>query len=227
MKTKIATALSLVGVLGAGSAAALVNTQILDSGPSGADTTSILAPSSVALTVPTVPTTTQATTTAAPTTSQPTTVATTVVTVPMTAPTPSGFLTSYNLAPAGVVTVDVINGVVTIVSNTPSPGWTVVSAENNAAENLVEVKFSDGTTLVEFKVAFVSGALVPTVESSSLTPSNPAAPSNTAGSGNTSTTIDDDYDDDDHDDDDHDDDDHDDDDHDDGDHDDGDDDRDD
>ena len=53
MKTRIATVLSVIGVLGAGSAAALVNTQILDSGPtdSGASAAVLPPASSVVLTV--------------------------------------------------------------------------------------------------------------------------------------------------------------------------------
>ena len=54
MKTKIATALSIAGVLTAGSAAALVNTQILDSGPSTSGASAAVLPpaSSVELDVP-------------------------------------------------------------------------------------------------------------------------------------------------------------------------------
>lgn len=207
MKTKIATALSLVGVLGAGSAAALVNTQILDSGPSGADTTSILSPSSTDVTVPTTPASTQPTTTLATTTQPSTTAATTtvVVTVPPTAPS-TGYLTTYNLAPAGSVTVDVRNGSTIIVAHVPNTGWNVVAAEDVVAELRSTVTFSDGVTNVNFEVRLVDGVLVPTVTSTAVTPDT--VPGNTTpGSGNTSTTIDDDdHDDDDHDDDDDDDD---------------------
>ncbi len=45
MKTKMATALSLIGVLGAGSAAALVNTEILDSGSAAATSSALVTPS--------------------------------------------------------------------------------------------------------------------------------------------------------------------------------------
>ena len=207
MKTKIATALSLVGVLGAGSAAALVNTQILDSGPSGADTTSILSPSSTDVTVPTTPAPTQPTTTPATTTQPSTTAATTTVVVTVPATTPStGYLTSYNLAPAGVVTVDVLNGSTIIIAHTPSAGWDVVAAEDIVAELRSTVTFSDGITNVNFEVRLVDGVLVPTVTSTAVAPSTTTGNTVAGGGSNTSTTIDDD-DDDDHDDDDHDDDD--------------------
>ena len=54
MKTKIATVLSIVGVLGAGSAAALVNTQILDGSASESSASAAVLPpaATVDLTVP-------------------------------------------------------------------------------------------------------------------------------------------------------------------------------
>ena len=121
MKTKLATALSIVGVLGAGSAAALVNTQILDGSGSESTASAAVLPeaATVDLTVPsttiddsgsgdddsTDDSSTSTTTTAAP---DPTTT-TTVVTTTTAAPAPTaGFLTAFNVGDSGVVTVDVV-----------------------------------------------------------------------------------------------------------------------
>lgn len=224
MKTKIATALSLVGVLSAGSAAALVNTQILDGGAGSADASDVLTSSTIEPSPSTsdepAPSTSDAasTTTTVVSTTEPDT--TVVVTTPSTTSAPSQFLTTFNVGEAGTVTVDVVDGKVVLVDAVPAAGWELRKAEEDDDE--VEVKFTNATTLVEFKVRFRDGQLVPSVESKAL---GAGSTSTTVAGGNTSTTIDDDDDDEtentiddddedeDHDDDsDHDDDDHDDDD---------------
>jgi hypothetical protein len=188
MKTKIATALSLVGVLGAGSAAALVNTQILDSGPAGADTSAILTPSAA----PQQASTTAASTSSSTTAATSTTVATIapVVVTPAPAPAGSPLLTSYNLGASGLVTVDVVAGVATLVAATPNPGWTLAASEADATQNKVEVTFTDGTTLVELEVRFDGAQLVPQVSSSLV-----GATANTTANTTTRNTVDDDDDD--------------------------------
>ena len=198
MKTKIATALSLVGVLGAGSAAALVNTQILDSGPAGADTSAILTPAT-----PIQSSTTAATTSTTSTTAASTTAATTTTTIapvvitPAPAPAASAFLTSYNLGASGLVTVDVVNGVTTVISATPNPGWTLVASEADATANKVEVKFTDGTQLVQLEVTFDGTQLVPEVSSALVDASGNTIPNTVANTvaNTTRTTVDDDDDD--------------------------------
>jgi hypothetical protein len=214
MKTKIATALSLVGVLGAGSAAALVNTQILDSGPAGADTSAILTPSTPLQSSTTAASTSSTSTTAATSTTVATTIAPVVIT-PAPAPAVSPFLTSYDLGAPGLVTVDVVAGATTVVAATPNPGWTLAATETDPSQNEVEVTFTDGTTLVELEVRFDGVSLLPEVSSSLVgasadTTTNITATRNTIDDDDdddTRNTIDDD-DDDDHggDDDDHDDD---------------------
>ena len=198
MKTKIATALSLVGVLSAGSAAALVNTTILDSGPtksgqsaavpeqvastSSADASTTSSSSTIASTLP------ASTTTSTTTSTTPSTVPSTlVVTVPAAAPT--GLLTTFNVGDAGAVTVDVINGLLMIVSSTPNPGWQVAKSEQKIEENKVEVYFKSATVQIEFEATFVNGQIVPDVSSSAA---NGTVSGGTVAGGTERSTIDDD-----------------------------------
>ena len=295
MKTTLVTTLSLVGVLGAGTAAALVNTSIFDSTPQndaaafvpGADlvqltlpepsatvidpaqnaagnatvvaaatanpsqiadtsndmpaqsastateTTSRIAGSAtVNVTATTLPTDDTPNTTLpiddtpdttlpiddTPDTTLPiddtpdtTTPDTTTPDTPETttpAPQNPSLLTTYDLGGAGSVTVDVVNGRMTLIDATAAAGWIVTDAEVDAVANQVEVALSDGSMIVDFEVGYVAGALVPEIRTEAVS----------------SGYHDDDHDEDDHDDDDHDedddDDDDDDDDHDDDDHDD-------
>lgn len=198
MKTKIATALSLVGVLSAGSAAALVNTTILDSGPtksgqsaavpeqvastSRADASTTSSSSTIASTLP------ASTTTSTTTSTTPSTVPSTlVVTVPAAAPT--GLLTTFNVGDAGAVTVDVINGLLMIVSSTPNPGWQVAKSEQKIEENKVEVYLKSATVQIEFEATFVNGQIVPDVSSSAA---NGTVSGGTVAGGTERSTIDDD-----------------------------------
>ncbi len=193
MKTKIATALSLVGVLSAGSAAALVNTTILDNGPAKSGQ-SAAVPEQVASTsasssstiANTLPSSTSASTAAS------TTRSTLVVTVPAASTVTTGFLTTFNVGDAGAVTVDVINGVLTIVSSTPNAGWQIVESEQKIEDNKVEVNFQAATVQVEFEASFVNGQIVPEVSSSA---SNGTVAGGTVPSNTTGNTIDDDDDD--------------------------------
>jgi hypothetical protein len=225
MKAKIATAVSLIAVLGAGSAAALVNTQILDSGPteSGASKAVLPPASTVVLTVPSVtdpidvetvsvraPSDADSTSTGSTSTSS-TSTSTSTPTTTTAATTPSGFLTSFNVGDAGVVTVDVVDGQLVLVSAEPKPGWTVTKAEDDSnddsdeQENELEVEFESADVRVEFEAEFVDGRIVPTVESDSTRrtgASIAATGSATAPAPSpVSTTIGDDDHDDDHDDD--------------------------
>jgi hypothetical protein len=216
MKTKIATALSIVGVLGAGSAAALVNTQILDSGPSESSASAAVLPptSTIELEIPEVET---STTTVAPTTA-PTTVAPAISLPSSTStteapPAPSGYLTAFNVGDAGVVTVDVLDGRLVLVAAEPKSGWDVTKAEDDSNDdddeddNQVEVEFTSPTVRVEFEAEFVDGQIVPHVESKSIGGSSsgssgssdtPAAAPTTMAPSTPSTSVDD-HEDDDHD----------------------------
>jgi len=159
----LATSLSLVGVLGAGSAAALVNTQILDSGPteSGASSAVLPTPSSIDLEIPAIETSS-------------TVPGSTDDVSPAAMPQATGYLTAYNVGDAGVVTVDVIDGRLVLVSAEPKTGWVVTKSEDDSnddsdgVENHVEVEFTSETVKVEFEADFIDGAIVPRVESKSI-----------------------------------------------------------
>ena len=198
MKTKIATVLSIVGVLGAGSAAALVNTQILDGSASESSASAAVLPPAATVDL-TVPSTTideigdddeSTTTVAAP---APTT-ATTAPPSPTTAPTDE-FLTAFNVGDSGVVTVDVVNGKLILVNAEASPGWTVVSTEEDDAE--VEVEFASSSVRVTFEASFDGNVITPEVSSAAIPGPAPAAP---APANTTPYQDDDDHDDDEYDD---------------------------
>ena len=178
MKTRIATALSVVGVLGAGSAAALVNTQILDSAPaeSSASAAALAPASSVDITIPgpTSDETTRSTesdttgddtTTVSPPTTESVASATTQ---PIPPAAPSGFLTTYNVGDAGVVTLDVVDGKLVLVNAAPKSGWSVSSKDDDSSDDKVEVEFLSSTVRVEFSATFVDGQIVPKVTSKSV-----------------------------------------------------------
>ncbi|MFW2335144.1 hypothetical protein [Ilumatobacter sp.] len=189
MKTKLAVALSMVGVLGAGSAAAVVNTQILDGGPAASGTSAAILPppSTVDVTVPSVDVTMPATTLPGPTTGTeppPSAIPIAVESPTPTTPAASGFLTAFNVGDAGIVTVDVLDGRIVLVSSEPLPGWRVTDVEPSDGGD-VEVSFSSGTVRVEFTAELVDGQIVPRVESERIggstaaaapTPTTPAVP---------------------------------------------------
>lgn len=186
MKTKLAVALSMVGVLGAGSAAAVVNTQILDGGPAASGTSAAILPppSTVDVTVPSVDVTMPATTLPGPTTGTEPPPPAIPIAVESPTPASSGFLTAFNVGDAGIVTVDVLDGRIVLVSSEPLPGWRVTDVEPSGGDD-VEVSFSSGTVRVEFTAELVDGQIVPRVESERIggstaaaapTPTTPAVP---------------------------------------------------
>ena len=180
-------ALSLVGVLSAGSAAALVNTQILDSGPneSGASKAVLPPAPTVELSVPDANRSGSLPTLSGPDGPPSTTTTTTMpigVNPQLGAPAAtstttrsgSGLLTSFDVGDAGVVTVDVVGGNLVLVAAEPEPGWNVTKAEDDSnddsdeQENEVEVVFASASVRVEFEAVFIDGRIVPRVESSSI-----------------------------------------------------------
>ncbi len=158
MKTRIATAISVIGVLSAGTAAAMVNTQIFESQPTVSDESSAMLappPTKVDLSFDAESTST--------------TVADLLGT---------GSLTEYVVGDAGIVTVDVIEGELRIVSAVASEGWTITEQEEKLDEDRVEVSFTSGSLRVEFDADYVDGEIVPDIDSEQLTIG--AAPSNGA-----------------------------------------------
>lgn len=168
MKARLTSVISLAGVLVAGSAAALVNTQVLQSSsPSRSNqvvdlsTTTTFAGSPVAATVVTD--------------------STLVITG---APTEGATQADYRIGDAGVVTLDTAGEVLSIVSVTPSSGWVVVDAEQEDRFH-VEVGFRSGNLLVEFHASYLFGVVVTSVESEVVGGAPAGSPS-----GGTATTVD-------------------------------------
>jgi hypothetical protein len=156
MKTQIAMAISIAGVLVAGSAAALVNTQVLGG---NAAATPVLA-ESVQQTVPTDPTTV----TVAPVVTTPATLpVATTPTVPAQPATVAATQAAYTVSDAGTVTLDTAGDALTIVNVAVAPGWTVTKSENEDPKN-VEVKFQNGSVEVEFHANMQFGVVTPSVE---------------------------------------------------------------
>ena len=174
MKARIATVLSLSGVLVAGSAAELVNNQVLQSAQpgsaSGSNVTLVLGTPVPARTEP-APTSSSA----APSSS-----------VPLSQPV------MYQVGDAGVVTLDTAGDVLAVVAATPSAGWTVLVAESIDAYN-VSVQLLAGATLVEFRANLSMGVVVTSVESREVDLTSTSLPvavptGGTPAGGSTATT---------------------------------------
>ena len=116
--------LSVAGVLVAGSAAALVNTQVLDSSATPT-ALSIDAEQQTRRTQQTAPTVTATSVVPAPAATQPDAVVTTLPTT-----TPSATQVNYAIGSAGTVALDTAGDVLTIVTVTPAEGWTVTKSES-------------------------------------------------------------------------------------------------
>jgi hypothetical protein len=149
MKTKVAMLISTAGVLVAGSAAALVNTQVLDgSTPSSALVIDATPASDTVTTVSSVP----------------------VVTTPsggtftvVTSTVGSATQASFAIGNAGTVVLDTAGDVLTIVGVTPASGWTVTKSEREDSTN-VEIKLQSGSAEIEFHANLLFGVVNTSVE---------------------------------------------------------------
>lgn len=178
MKTKITAALSLAGVLVAGSAAALVNTQVLQSNNDEAMTVPALAaPAGLLVTTTTtagvetsLPIDATSTTVVggAPSTSVDSTVP--VSTAPAsTAPTAGATPTQavYRIGDAGTVTLDTAGDRLTVVAATPGAGWLVGKVEQDSPLD-IEIYFRSATVELEFKANLLFGVVSTSVESRNI-----------------------------------------------------------
>ena len=176
MKTKIAAAMSLAGVLVAGSAAALVNTQVLQSSSEGSTTVPALPATSTpaeafVATTTTTPSSAAVTTVvgALPSTSAPTAVpstsATPVSTLPAAGPTSTQAI--YRIGDAGTVTLDTAGDRLTVVATAPSAGWQVGKVEQRSPLD-IEIHFRSATVELEFKANLLFGVVSTSVESHTL-----------------------------------------------------------
>lgn len=155
MKTSIATALSVVGVLAAGTAAYAVNTSVL--GAAAADTPSIVsvAPTSTDLATPIAKVTNAAVVAQQSETSETT--------------------TTYKVGDAGTVVLSNANGAIKVVSILPAAGFTSKPAYIDE-DGHVEIEFISARQKVEFEAHLENGVIVTDVESEFI---EIASPSNT------------------------------------------------
>lgn len=164
-KARITTVLSLTGVLVAGSAAALVNTQVLQGTSTHKSTASEISVAD------------QSSSSAATSVTNKFAQVAPVVLAPVVSSQ-----SAFQIGTAGSVVLDTAGGVLTIVSVTPAAGWTVVGSENSDDMD-VEIILQSDTTRIEFKATLSDGQIVTSVESTDLTPTTS---NSTVGSGSTS-----------------------------------------
>ena len=199
MKTRMAMILSVSGVLAAGTAAALVNTEVLreDAGsqvtapavttsttlPPAASTTPATAPATSAATLPaTVPiiTAAPATQISAPGTPP---------SIPGTDPagssppvTGSATQQQFRLGDAATAILDTANGQLTIVTVAPHPGWVVDRAEQDDPTT-VEIRLRSANGEVRFEASLVRGVVAVSLETDDDDDNNSGSGSDSSGSG--------------------------------------------
>lgn len=138
VKARITTVLSLSGILVAGSAAAMVNSQVLrDDAPVQAGAAEIISRSS------------------AP-----------AVTVPSASMLPAT-QAAYEVGEPGSITLDTEGDVLSLVAPTPAPGWTVVKVEQADPRSLTVV-FQSAGQLATFTAGLVQGVVSTDVKVQSL-----------------------------------------------------------
>lgn len=151
MKTKVALVLSLSGVLAAGTAAALVNTRVLN----GGSTSGVSAAAPKVLETPGAATTAPTPTTAVP------------GTVGAVLPTQA----TYSIGQSGTVTLDTAGDALTVAAVAPASGWIVTQSGSDDASNAA-VTFQSGTIEVEFHANLVFGVVRTSVDSHDLSTTN-------------------------------------------------------
>ena len=182
MKARVATILSLTGVLVAGSAAALVNTQVLNSSSPASSTKSAQIEEASTSSASSTPTSASSpVTVSVPNSSETTQVSAT------------GTQAAYQIGEAGLVTLDTAGDTLRIVSVVPAAGWMVIETEQKDALN-IEVKFQTADTIVEFKANLLFGIISTAVESYSASGTSTGnsidddSPSNSTGNSTGNST---------------------------------------
>lgn len=171
MKARVATVLSLTGVLVAGSAAALVNTQVLRNSAPVSNTVAGLVQDSSSTTSGTA---------AEPTEPSATTIE---VAVPSTA---ESELSAFQVGSSGLVTLDKAGDVLRIDSSKAAAGWTVVGLQQVDTLN-VKVLFQQGDNVVEFRANLLFDEITPSV-SAYLASQGPDTSTSVATGGTTNTS---------------------------------------
>ncbi len=172
--------LSLSGVLIAGSAAALVNTQVLNhNGNYGAAANvHIAGTTSPGVTSP------SAALPLATTPPENAVLPPDPAIAPATLPHASTQAV-YQVGDAGMVTLDTANNALTVVLAAPNSNWTLREATSEDSTN-IEVKFESPTERVEFHATLLFGVVGTSIETKSLVPAGGGAgnaPATTASSG--------------------------------------------
>ncbi len=172
MKPRLAAILSIAGVLFAGSAAALVNTKVLETdggatnaSPAPASAPAQPLPASVPLpsgttppaTAPGTPASTVPATTVTVAAPPSAPVETTVAQPPVTNPAEQA-TGVYQVGDGGTVTLSTAGDVLTIVSVDPAPGWYVKEAEHEDAHN-IEVRLRSDDREVRFEANLLFGVV--------------------------------------------------------------------
>ena len=170
MKARVATVLSLTGVLVAGSAAALVNTQVLRSAAPASNT--------IVQLVDEASTTSGASTSADVSTSASVTTVTTA---------PAASLKAFKVGDSGTVILDTAGDVLRIESAKAADGWTVIALDQVDGLNVL-VSFQKGDDVVDFRSNLLFGKVTPSVSIRSSTTQGTATSSSGATENSTNTS---------------------------------------
>ena len=151
MKTSLATTLSVVGVLAAGSVAFAVNTSVLDSADQTPTASQALEATITDLA------TAEATAEATPVTGQ----SVNTVAPPVTVASATGVQTSYNIDGVAVVTLSREGESLSVVSVTPVSGYTYTAL--NESISRIEIRFTKGSSVLKFHADIIGDRVVTSV----------------------------------------------------------------
>ena len=147
MKTSLATTLSVVGVLAAGSVAFAVNTSVLDSATQEPNASQALEATITDI----------ATGSSSPVSGQS---ADTVVPL-LPAEGATAVQTTYNINGVAVVTLSQDGDLLSVVNVVPSAGYTYKAMNESASR--VEIKFTNGTSTMKFHADIIDNRIVTSV----------------------------------------------------------------
>jgi len=147
MKTSLATTLSVIGVIAAGSVAYAVNTSVLDSADQTPTARQALEATITDLaTQEASPVSDQSVNTVAPT---------------ATVPSATAVQTSYNIDGVAVVTLSRDGESLSVVSVTPVSGYTY--AATNESISRIEIRFTKGAAVLKFHADIIGDRVVTSV----------------------------------------------------------------
>jgi hypothetical protein len=185
MKSNVAVALSVAGVLAAGTAAALVNTQVLsgsESAPASAAAAEIVLPTTTLPGAPVVVGDATSTTAASPAAAPTSTAGASSTFGGKAQPTAAatGTQAVYEIGTSGTVTLDSAGGVLRVVAIEPAAGW-AVRANEQRSDQRIHVTFASGSIEVDFDADLVLGVVGTSVASRDLSAPATTLPSSSSG----------------------------------------------